>query len=47
MDVLQQTLNKVLATLPTLTLEGLIAKKLRGQGVKFPKTLPKNSLSIF
>jgi hypothetical protein len=40
MDVLQQTLNKVLATLPAVTLEKLIARKLRAQGARFPKTLP-------
>jgi hypothetical protein len=40
MDILHQTLNQVLASLPTLTLENLIAKKLRGQGAKFPKRLP-------
>jgi hypothetical protein len=39
MEVLQQTLNKVMA-LPTSMLERLISKKLRAQGVKFPKTLP-------
>jgi hypothetical protein len=32
MDVLQQTLDKVLATLPAVTVEKLIAKKLREQG---------------
>jgi hypothetical protein len=40
MDILHQTLNQVLASLPALTLENLIAKKLRGQGVKVPKRLP-------
>ena len=41
MDILQQTLNSVVASLPTLTLERLIAKKLHDQGAKVPKTLPR------
>jgi hypothetical protein len=40
MEVLQQILNKVVTSVPTMTLERLIAKKLRGQGAKFPKALP-------
>jgi hypothetical protein len=40
MDVLHQTLNQVLASAPTLTLEGVITRKLHAQGVKFPKKLP-------
>lgn len=41
MDVLQQALHKAIATLPTVMLEKLVAKKLGDQGVKFPKTLPR------
>lgn len=41
MDVLQQALHKAIASLPALMLEKLISKKLRDQGVKFPKTLPR------
>ena len=41
MDVLQQALHKAIATLPTVVLEKLVAKKLGEQGVKFPKTLPR------
>lgn len=41
MEVLQRTLNNVVASAPTLTLERLIAKKLRSQGAQFPKALPR------
>ncbi len=41
MDVLQQTLNDAMASVPRLTLENLIAKKLQRQGAKFAKTLPR------
>jgi hypothetical protein len=41
MDVLQQTLDNVIASVPRLTLEKLIAKKLRRQGAKFAKSLPR------
>jgi hypothetical protein len=41
MDVLQQALNNAVASLPSLTLERLIAKKLRRQGATFPRTLPR------
>jgi hypothetical protein len=40
MDVLQQALEKVISSLPKVALESLISKKLRGQGIAFPKTLP-------
>jgi hypothetical protein len=41
MDVLQQILNDVMASVPRLTLEKTILKKLQHQGVQFPKTLPR------
>lgn len=41
MDTLQQILNNVLASVQRVTLENLIAKKLKGQGAKFPRTLPR------
>lgn len=41
MDVLQQTLNDATASVPRLTLEKLIKKKLQLQGAKFPTTLPR------
>jgi hypothetical protein len=40
-NVLQQSLNDVVASVPRLTLEKLIAKKLQHQRAKFPKTLPR------
>jgi hypothetical protein len=39
MDVLQQTLEKAIASAPTIVLEKLIAKKLSNQGITVPKTL--------
>jgi hypothetical protein len=40
MDVLQQALNEAMASLPSLFLEKLIAKKLRDQGITALNSLP-------
>jgi hypothetical protein len=42
MDVLQQILNNAMASVPRLTLEKLIVKKLRAQRERFAKKLPRN-----
>lgn len=41
MDVLQQALHEAITSVPVLMLEKLILRKMRAQGVKFPKTLPR------
>jgi len=45
MDTLQQILNNVLASVPRVTLENLIAKKLLGQGAKASSKAITRSLS--
>jgi hypothetical protein len=40
-DVLQQAVHNSIASLPAVMLEKLLSKKLRDQGVNFPKTLPR------
>lgn len=39
MDVLQQALTQAMASLPELSLEKLITKKLQNQGITTPKSL--------
>jgi hypothetical protein len=41
MDIMEQILNDAMASVPRLKLEKLILKKLKSQGAKFPRTLPR------
>jgi hypothetical protein len=40
MDILQQSLDQFMASLPELFIEKLISKKLRDHGIRAPKSLP-------